>query len=81
MSASGCVGAHQVDAGEVLVGGVDAVEVLAGDVQEDRQAGAVGDEDGVEAFFGEQLVDGVGLADDDVALDLDAHLAGGESTS
>ena len=42
------LGAHQVDAGEVLVGRVDALEVLAGDVQEHRQAGAVGDEDGVE---------------------------------
>ena len=42
------VGGHQVDAGEVFVGGVDALEVLAGDVHEHRQAGAVGDEDGVE---------------------------------
>ena len=41
-------GAHEVDAGQVLVGRVDALEVLAGDVHEDRQAGADGHEDGVE---------------------------------
>ena len=39
------VGAHEVDAGEVLVGGVDALEVLAGHVHEHRQARADGDED------------------------------------
>src|SRR5699024_12192882 len=33
------VGLHQVYAGEILVGGVDAEEILARDVQELRQAG------------------------------------------
>ena len=65
VSASGFVGAHQVDAGEVLVGRVDALEVLARDVHEDRQAGAVGDEDRVELLA--QLGQGVGPADDRVA--------------
>ena len=66
-------GAHQVDAREVLVGRVDALEVLAGDVEEHRQAGAVGDEDGV--VVGGDLVDGDGAPDDDVALDLHAQMA------
>jgi hypothetical protein len=66
----GVVGAHQVDAGQVLVGRVDALEVLAGDVHEDRQAGADGHEDRVELLA--QLGQGVGLADDRVRLDLDA---------
>ena len=76
VSAVGPIGAHQVDAGQVLVGRVDALEVLAGDAQEDRQAGPVGDEDGVEALLVHQFVDGVGLADDHVAVDLDAHACG-----
>ena len=65
-------GAHQVDAGEVLVGRVDALEVLAGDVHEHGQAGADGDEDGVEVLA--QLAQRPGLADDGVDLDLDAQL-------
>lgn len=39
------VGGHEVDAGEILVGGIDAFQVLAGSDHEDRQAGTVGDED------------------------------------
>ena len=74
-SLSGSIGAHQVHAGQVLVGAVDALEVLAGDAHEHRQAGPVGDEDGVEALFLHQFVDGVGLPDDHVADDLDAQLA------
>ena len=44
------VGLHQIDARQELVGRVDAVEVLARDVQEHGQAGAGADEDGVEAL-------------------------------
>ncbi len=40
--------AHQIAAGQVLVGRVDAVEVLAGDLEEPGQPGAGADEDGVE---------------------------------
>ena len=72
MSDCGVPGAHQVDPGEVLVGGVDALEVLARDVHEHRQAGADGDEDGVEPL--PQLGQGERLADDRVRLDLDAQL-------
>ena len=46
----GIVGAHQVDAGQELVGRVDAVEVLAGDAQELGQARAGGHEHGVDSL-------------------------------
>jgi hypothetical protein len=68
-------GAHQVDAGEKLVGRVDAPQVFAGDVHEPGEAGAGGDEDGVEAFLAEQFVDRHRLADDDVGLEFDPHAA------
>ena len=42
------VGLHQVGARQVLVGRVDAVQVLAGNVQEPGQAGAGAQEDGVD---------------------------------
>ena len=64
---------HEVHAGEVLVGEEDVRQVLAGDVEELRQARARGDVDGVEALL-EELV-GVGdVAHDRVVLELDAHL-------
>ena len=62
------VGRHEVDAGEVLVGGIDAFEVLAGHVHEDRQAGAVGDEHSIK--LGAQLLQSVSAANDGVADDL-----------
>ncbi len=49
--------------------------MLAGDVQELRQSGAGADENGIVAFAAHQLVDGDGLADDDVGLELDSHAA------
>ena len=70
-------GLHQVVAGEELVGGEDAVEVLAGDVHELGQAGTGAHEDGFEAFVVHQGVDGDGTAHDDVGLDLDAERADG----
>ena len=39
------------------------------------QTGARGDEDGVEALLGHQLVDGDRAPDDDVGLEANAHLA------
>ena len=53
-AAPGCLrvgvpGAHQVDPGQVLVGGVDPLEVLARDVHEDRQPRTDREEDRVEA--------------------------------
>ncbi len=70
MSSSGkAVRAHQVRAREVLVGGVDAVGVLARDVDEIGEARARRDVDGVEALL-EELVERERLADDRVELEL-----------
>ena len=68
------VGLHQVDAGEELVGGVDALQVLAGDVHEHGQAGAGADEHGLELHLLHQLVDGDGPANHRVGLDLHAQV-------
>ena len=68
------VGLHQVDAGQVLVGGVHANQGLAGDLHEHGQARAGADEDGLEAVLLEQLGDGEHLADDHIQLNLHAHL-------
>ena len=64
---------HQVVAGQELVGGEDAVGVLARDAHEAGQAGAGADEHGLEAFLVHQGVDGDGPADDHVQFDLDAE--------
>ena len=66
------VSLHEVYAGEKLVCGVNAEQVLAGDVQELGQTCAGADEHCLKAVL-EQLVDGLGLADDGVVYDLDAH--------
>ena len=66
------VSLHEVHAGEKLVGGVNAEQVLTGDVQELGQTCAGADEHCLEAVL-EQLIDGLGLADDGVVYDLDAH--------
>ena len=47
------IGLHQVGAGQVFVGRIDADEMFAGDLQEDRQPGADAQEDGVEALLQE----------------------------
>ena len=65
-------GIHQVDARQVFVGGVNALQILARHVHEHGQARTVGDEDRVKALA--QLGQRVGAADDDVALDRDAGL-------
>ena len=67
------VGLHQVGAGEELVGGVNAQQVLAGDALEVGQARAGAHEHGVEALFLEELVHGDALADDHVGDDLHAQ--------
>ncbi len=73
--AAGQIGFHQVDAGQVLVGGVDALQALAGDAHEPGQAGAGGDVDGLKAVLAHELVDGQHLADDHVGLDVHAQSA------
>ena len=64
---------HQVDTGQELVGGVNAAEVLAGDVHEHRKTCAGADEHGLEAVLAHQLVDGHDAADDHVRFDLDTE--------
>ena len=66
------VGLHEVGAGENLVGGVDAEEVFARDVQELGQAGTGTDVDSLKTVF-KELVNGFALADDGVVDDFDAH--------
>jgi len=68
------VSGHQIRAGQELVGGVDAIEVLALDLHEVGQSGAGADENGIEAHIGHQLINCVEFADDITGLDLDAHL-------
>ena len=72
--AGGQVSLHQVGAGEELVGGVDALQALARDAHEAGQAGTGTHEDGLITVLTHQLVDGEHLADDHIALEIDAHL-------
>jgi len=65
---------HQVDTGQELIGRVDAVQVLARDAHEGRQAGACADKDRFKSVR-EQVVEREDTADDHVRLDLDAILA------
>ena len=65
-------GLHQVGAGQVFIGGEDAECLLAGDVHESGQAGTAADEDSLKAFLVHQVINGDGLADDDVCFDFDA---------
>ena len=62
---------HEVDTGQIFICRADALERLAGDVHEHRQARAGADEDSLEAHL-EQIVDGQDLADDHIGHDLDA---------
>ena len=72
--AGGQVGLHQVGAGQELVGGVHTLQALAGDAHEAGQTGTGANEHGLVAVLAHQLVDGQHLADDHVALEIDAHL-------
>ena len=45
------VGMHQVDARQKFIGGVDAIQVLAGNTHELRQPGAGPDEDRVDSLL------------------------------
>ena len=67
------IGLHQVGAGQELIGGIDALQGLAGNVHEIRQAGAGADEDRLVALL-EELVHGQGFADDHVGLDFHPQL-------
>jgi hypothetical protein len=67
------VGPHQVHPGEELVGGGDAHQILAGDLEEPGQTGSDPDEHGVMGL--EELVEGLGHPDRDVGLEVDAERA------
>ena len=66
------IGLHEVGAGEILVRRIDAAQVLAGDVHEDRRAGADPEEDRVEPLR-EELVYRLEPPDDGVRFDLHAQ--------
>ena len=67
------IGLHQVDAGEVLVGGVHAHQGRSGNLHKHGQAGARADEHGLVALL-KQLGDGEHLANDHVQLNVYPHL-------
>ena len=68
------VGAHEVDAGQELIGGIDAAEAFAGNLLEVRQTRARSDEDRVIALF-EQFFHRHGTADNRIRDDFHAQLA------
>ena len=68
------VSLHQVDSGQVLVGGVDTHVALARDAHEIGQTGAGGDEHCFKAHVVHNLIDGEDFADDHVGHDFDALL-------
>ena len=65
---------HEVNSGEELVSGVNALEVLAGDIHESRQTCAGTDEDCLVALFIHQLIHRYRLTDNYVCLDINAEL-------
>ncbi len=69
------VGLHQVDTGQVLVGGVHPRQGLAGDAHKHGQARAGTDEHGLIALL-KHFVNVEGLADDHIGLQI--HAQGGE---
>ena len=66
------IGLHQVDTGEVLIGGDDAAELLPVDAHKPGQAGTGADEHRLKAL-GHQLIDALGTADDRVGEDAHAE--------
>ena len=71
----GVVGAHEVGAGKKLIGGIDSVEVLAGDAEELRQTRASGNEDCVVSLDAHQFIERDAFADDHVGFKFDAQRA------
>ena len=68
------VGLHEVDTGEEFIGGVYALQVLAGDVHEHGQARAGTDKHGFKLKLLHQLINGDGAAHYGVGLNLYAQL-------
>ena len=67
-------GFHQVVSCQELIGRENAVRLLTRDTHELRKACAGTDKYCLKALFIHQLVDGNGLADDHVSLNLNAQL-------
>ena len=68
--AVGLVRLHEVNSCEELVSGVNAVEVLAGDIHETRKSCARADEYGLIAFIFHEFVNRDCLADNSVCFDI-----------
>ena len=69
----GAVCLHQVNTGEELIGGIHALEILAGDVHEHGQARAGADKHSFKPVLLHKLVDGDGAAHHGVGFHLHAH--------
>ena len=65
---------HQVASGQVFICGEYAVGIFTGDSHELGKSCAGADKYGLKALFVHQLVNGYGLSDDHVCLDLNAQL-------
>ena len=67
------VGLHQIRAGQIFVGGTDAVQVLTGNPHKFRQPGPGPHERGVETFI-EEVIHGDDLTHDHIIFEADTHL-------
>ena len=67
------IGLHQVDTGQELIGGIHALQVLAGNMHEHGQTGAGADKHSLEAVLLHQLIDGDGTAHHGIGLNLYPH--------
>ena len=66
-------GMAELPARKEFVGGIHALQALAGDVHKAGQTGAGAYEHGLVAVLVHQLVDGEHLANDHIALKINAH--------
>ena len=66
--------AHEVHARQELIRGVHAIQVLARHPEKPGKPCSGGDEHSVVTLFAKELVDGHGLPDHDVGLELHSHL-------
>ena len=65
--------AHKIVAGQELIGGEHAAEILSRDAHKLRKTGAGADEHGLEAHLVKEFVDGYGAANEHVGLNLHAE--------
>src|SRR6185503_9854870 len=67
------VGAHEIDAREEFIRGIDPVQMLSRDPQEAGQTGTCRDKYRIVVFVAHQLIDGDALSDHDVRFELHTH--------